>query len=373
VAMLQELLEKLEFLKASDLYISVGLPATVKLNGELTSLTDQPFDENEVYDLLKEAMGEKRFAYFENNKDANYALDNEQIGRFRISAFMQKERPGMVIRRIEAEIPTFETLHLPVQLKESCLKKRGLILFVGPAGSGKSTTQAAMIGYRNQTLAGHILTIEDPIEFVHEHQTSIITQREIGIDTDSFTEALKNALLQAPDVMVIGEIRTRETLEFALAFVETDRLCMATLHANNANQALDRLLHLMPQDRHRQLLFDLSVNLLTVVAHQSIVTPDGKERYAALEILYNTEAAADAIRKGEFHLLKDVMKHSDEYGMQTFDQALFKLYDQGVIGYTETLAHADSSNDVRLMIKTDATSQSKSLGSNMFDDITLDY
>ncbi len=371
--MLQELLIKVEELKGSDLYISVGLPATMKLNGKLESLTSKSLTKEEVYQLLKEAMGEQRFTDFQETKEANYAVNSDTAGRFRVSAFMQKEEPGMVIRRIEGNIPSFEELSLPTQLKESCMANRGLILFVGATGSGKSTTQAAMIGYRNQNSSGHILTIEDPIEFVHEHGKSVITQREVGIDTDSFEEALNNSLRQAPDVILIGEIRTRETMEFAIIFAETGHLCMATLHSNNANQALDRVLHLVPKDRHRQFLFDLSVNLRAIVAQQLIPTADGRSRRAVFEILYNTPTMADAIRKGELHTLKDIIKSSTEHGMQTFDQALFNLYAQGVIGYTETLAHADSANDVRLMIKLDSRSEQKSLGGNMLDDITLDY
>lgn len=371
--MLQKLLEKTDDLKASDLYISVGLPATVKLHGRLESLTKQAFNSDTVFSLLKEAMGAQRFADFQQSKEANFAIKSDKSGRFRISAFMQKEEPGMVVRRIEGNIPTFEVLHLPAQLKESCMANRGLILFVGATGSGKSTTQAAMIGYRNQNSAGHILTIEDPIEFVHEHQRSVVTQREVGIDTDSFEEALKNSLRQAPDVILIGEIRNRETMEFAITFAETGHLCMATLHSNNANQALDRILHLVPKDRHRQFLFDLSVNLRAIVAQQLIPTTDGRSRRAAFEILYNTPTMADAIRKGELHILKEIMKNSAEHGMQTFDQALFNLYEEGVIGYTEALAHADSANDVRLMIKLDSTEGRKSFSSNRLDDVTLDY
>lgn len=372
--MLQKLLVKVDQLKASDLYISVGLPATVKLNGRLESLTKTDLSYEDVLSLLKEMMGERRFADFERTKEANYAVTTEQAGRFRISAFMQKELPGMVVRRIEGVIPTFEELYLPLQLRETCMLNRGLILFVGATGSGKSTTQAAMIGYRNQNASGHILTIEDPIEFVHEHRKSVITQREVGIDTDSFEEALKNSLRQAPDVILIGEIRTRETMEFAITFAETGHLCMATLHSNNANQALERILHLVPKDRHRQFLFDLSVNLRAIVAQQLIPTLDGKTRRAAFEILYNTPTMAEAIRKGELHSLKEIMKNSTEHGMQTFDQALFNLYEEGVIGYTEALAHADSTNDVRLLIKLNSTEGKKSLSAhNMLDDITLDY
>jgi twitching motility protein PilU len=371
--MLQKLLAQVDESKASDLYVSVGLPATMKLHGALQSLTKHNLTKEEVVGLLKDAMGESRYSEFEQTKEANYAMNSSGAGRFRLSAFMQKEEPGMVIRRIEGKIPSFEELHLPLQLKETCMLHRGLILFVGATGSGKSTTQAAMIGYRNQNASGHILTIEDPIEFVHEHGTCVVTQREVGIDTASFETALRNSLRQAPDVILIGEIRTRETMEFALMFSETGHLCMATLHANNANQALERILHLVPKERQRQFLFDLSVNLRAVVAQQLIPTMDAKSRRPAFEILFNTPTMAEAIRTGQLHNLKEIMKNSADHGMQTFDQALFNLYEQGVIGYTETIAHADSANDVRLMIKLDSTEGRKVFGGHMLDDITLDY
>lgn len=368
--MLYKLLNTLHELKASDLYVSVGLPPTVKLNGRLESLSEKKLIADDIYDLLAMAMNEEDLAEFKKKKEANFAIHLPDVGRFRASAFMQKDCPGMVIRRIQGDIPTFEELHLPEQLKETCMAKRGLILFVGATGSGKSTTQAAMIGYRNQHASGHILTVEDPIEFVHEHGRSVITQREVGLDTASFEEALHNSLRQAPDVIVQGEIRTRETMEYALTFSETGHLCMATLHANNANQALDRVLHLVPKDLHRQFLFDLSVNLRAIVAQQLIPTVDGKGRRAAFEIMFNTPTLADAIRKGDLHLLKDIMKSSSEHGMQTFDKALFDLYTEGAIGYTEVLAHADSANDLRLMIKLKATGTA-SINPGMLDDVTL--
>jgi twitching motility protein PilU len=370
--MLDKLLMKVHEQKASDLYISVGLPATIKLNGSLESISDTKLTTAEVYSLLKQAMDAQHFADFERNKEANYALSDYKAGRFRVSAFMQKEQPAMVIRRIEAKIPSFAELTLPEQLKEATLAKRGLILFVGATGAGKSTTQAAMIGYRNQHSSGHILTIEDPIEFIHEHGKSVVTQREVGIDTDSFGLALKNSLRQAPDVILIGEIRTEETMEFALSFSETGHLCMATLHANNANQALDRIMHLVPPERHRQFLYDLSVNLRAVVAQQLIPTIDGKGRRAAFEIMYNTPTIASAIRKGQLHELKEIMSSSSERGMQTFDQAIFKLYEDNIIGYTEALAHADSENDVRLMIKLSSKKDKSSLSGGSFDAVTLD-
>lgn len=365
----------LDQIKASDLYISVGLPPTVKLNGRLEPLSEQSLAADDIYDLLASTMDEERIDEFKIKKEANFAIHLPDAGRFRISAFMQKDSPGMVIRRIQGKIPTFDELNLPEQLKATCMAKRGLVLFVGATGAGKSTTQAAMIGYRNQNASGHILTVEDPIEFVHEHARSVITQREVGLDTNSFEEALRNSLRQAPDVIVQGEIRTRETMEYALAFAETGHLCMATLHANNANQALDRILHLVPKERHRQFLFDLSVNLRAIVAQQLIPTLDGKGSVAAFEMMFNTPALADAIRKGELHVLKDIMKTSSEHGMQTFDQALFALYSNETIGYPEALAHADSANDLRLMIKLKETTVGKTTNHNSgaLSDVTIDY
>ncbi|MFT6926614.1 MAG: twitching motility protein PilU [Psychromonas sp.] len=371
--MLDKLLIKVDELKASDLYISVGLPATMKLNGKFSAIGEQKFTSEDVYALLKEAMDETRFAEFMAIKESNFAYHANNGGRFRISAFMQKEQPGMVLRRIEVKIPGFAELNLPERLKDVCLVKKGLILFVGSTGSGKSTTQAAMIGYINQNSSSHILTIEDPIEFIHEHGKSVVTQREVGIDTSSFDEALKNSLRQAADVILIGEIRTRKTMEFALSYAETGHLCMATMHANNANQALDRILHLVPQESHRQFLFDLSVNLRAIVAQQLIPTKDGKGRRAAFEILYNTPTMAEAIRTGELHTLKQIMKSSTQQGMQTFDQALFDLYESGVIGYTEALAYSDSANDVRLMIKLQSTEGRKNLNNGKLSDVTLDF
>jgi twitching motility protein PilU len=370
--MLDKLLMKVHEQKASDLYVSVGLPATIKLNGRLQPITETKLTTAEVYRLFNEAMDEQRFADFELHKEANFAFSDFDAGRFRVSAFMQKEQPGMVFRRIESKIPSFDELTLPEQLKEATLAKRGLILFVGATGAGKSTTQAAMLGYRNQHSSGHILTIEDPIEFIHEHGKSVVTQREVGIDTDSFEVGLQNSLRQAPDVILIGEIRDQETMEFAMSFSETGHLCMATLHANNANQALDRIMHLVPADRHRQFLFDLSVNLRAIVAQQLIPTIDGKERRAAFEIMYNTPTMAEAIRTGELHELKGIMSTSTELGMQTFDQALFKLYEDNIIGYTEALAHADSENDVRLMIKLHSKKDKSTIGVGSFDAVTLD-
>ncbi|MGB5444013.1 MAG: PilT/PilU family type 4a pilus ATPase [Psychromonas sp.] len=370
--MLDALLLQADNLKSSDLYITVGLPVTIKVNGKLEPISEQKLTREDVYALLKETMNEALFVEFQAVKEANYAFLAKHGGRFRISAFMQKEQPGMVLRRIEMKIPEFSELNLPERLKEIAMAKRGLVLFVGATGAGKSTTQAAMIGYRNQHASGHILTIEDPIEFIHEHGKSVVTQREVGVDTNSFDLALKNSLRQAPDVILIGEIRTRETMEFAMSFSETGHLCMATLHANNANQALDRILHLVPQEVHRQFLFDLSLNLRAIVAQQLVPTADGKARCAAFEILYNTPRMTDLIRTGELHLLKELMAKSTEYGMQTFDQALFELYEKDIIGYTETLAYADSENDLRLMIKLKSSKGEHHIGTGQLSDVSVD-
>jgi twitching motility protein PilU len=273
------------------------------------------------------------------------------VGRFRVSAFYQRNCVGMVLRRIETHIPSVDDLKLPPIIKTLAMTKRGLIIFVGGTGTGKSTSLAAMIGYRNQNSTGHIITIEDPIEFVHQHGGCIVTQREVGVDTESFEMALKNTLRQAPDVILIGEIRTRETMDYAVAFAETGHLCLATLHANNANQALDRIINFFPEDRRDQLLMDLSLNLKALLAQQLIPTPDGKGRRCAVEVLINTPLASDLIRKGEIHQIKELMKKSGQQGMKTFDQALYELYKAGEITYDDALHHADSANEVRLMVK----------------------
>ncbi len=296
-------------------------------------------------------MNEKQRTEFLENKELNFAVSARGIGRFRASAFYQRNLAGMVLRRIETKIPTIDELNLPEVIKELAMTKRGLIIFVGATGTGKSTSLASMIGHRNQNSKGHIISIEDPIEFIHQHQGCIITQREVGIDTESFEIALKNTLRQAPDVILIGEVRSRETMDHAIAFAETGHLCLCTLHANNANQALDRIIHFFPADRHRQLWMDLSLNLKAIVAQQLIPTPDGNGRRACLEIMINTPLAQDLIRKGEVSDLKELMKRSTELGMQTFDQALYALYDNGEITYEDALLHADSPNDLRLMIK----------------------
>ena len=410
----------------SDLFITAGVPPSMKLNGKIVPVSKTPMSPEMTRETVHGVMNEQQRREFAENHECNFAISARGIGRFRVSAFYQRNLAGMVLRRIETKIPTIEELKLPDVLKKLSMTKRGLVLFVGATGTGKSTSLASMIGYRNKNSSGHIISIEDPIEFIHQHQNCIVTQREVGIDTSSFEVALKNTLRQAPDVILIGEIRTRETMDYAVAFAETGHLCLATLlmatlgiayvlegigqtlfgseiytlslhdallislkntlrqapdviligeirtretmdyavafaetghlclatlHANNANQALDRIINFFPPDRHNQVWMDLSLNLKAIVAQQLVPTPDGKGRRAVIEVLINTPLAADLIRKGEVHELKSLMKRSTELGMQTFDQALYNLYVQGEITYEDALLHADSANDLRLLIK----------------------
>ncbi|SEQ32812.1 PilT/PilU family type 4a pilus ATPase [Azotobacter beijerinckii] len=355
---------------ASDLFITAGMPPSMKLNGRLVPVTRNPLSPEQARETVFSVMNEQQRREFAASHECNFAISARGIGRFRVSAFYQRNLAGMVLRRIETHIPTFDELQLPEVLRELSMTKRGLVLFVGATGTGKSTSLAAMIGYRNQNSSGHIISIEDPIEFIHQHQGCIVTQREVGIDTESFEVALKNTLRQAPDVIMVGEIRTRETMDYAVAFAETGHLCLATLHANNANQALDRIINFFPADRHHQVWMDLSLNLRAIVAQQLIPTPDGKGRRAVIEVLINTPLISDLIRKGEVHELKAVMKRSTEHGMQTFDQALYQLYTQGEITYEEALRHADSANDLRLMIKLESETDGAHL-SNVADGFSL--
>ncbi len=350
--------------KASDLFITAGVPPSLKINGRVLAVGQRALSPEKAREVVLSIMNEEQRRDFARTHECNFAISASSIGRFRVSAFQQRNQVGMVLRRIETHIPTFEELHLPPVLRDLAMVKRGLVIFVGATGSGKSSSLAAMIGYRNAHSSGHIISIEDPIEFIHQHKKCIVTQREVGIDTESFEVALKNTLRQAPDVIMIGEVRTRETMEYAVAFAETGHLCLCTLHANNANQALDRIIHFFPSDRRQQLLLDLSLNLKAIVGQQLIPTPDGKGRRPAVEVLINTPLMSDHIRKGELHLLKDLMAKSNEHGMQTFDQALFRLYKAGEITYEDAIAHADSPNDLRLMIKLDESGNS-SLGESL--------
>ncbi|MBS3896465.1 PilT/PilU family type 4a pilus ATPase [Silanimonas sp.] len=337
--------------KASDLFITAGVPPSMKLHGKLVPITQEPLSSTQSRDLVLNVMNPTQREEFEKTHECNFAIGLAGVGRFRVSCFYQRNQVGMVLRRIETRIPTLDELNLPPILKNLAMTKRGIILVVGATGTGKSTSLAAMIGYRNVNSSGHIITIEDPIEFVHKHEGCIVTQREIGIDTDSWEAALKNTLRQAPDVIMIGEVRTRESMDHAIAFAETGHLVLCTLHANNANQAMDRVINFFPEERRSQLLMDLSLNLKGIIAQQLIPTPDGKGRRCAMEILLGTPLVQDYIRDGEVHKLKDVMKESTQLGMKTFDQALFELYQAGEITYEDALRHADSANEVRLKIK----------------------
>ena len=336
---------------ASELFITAGLPPSIKVNGKMMPMSKTPLTAEQSREMVHSTMTEAQVQEFESERECNFAIHSATAGRFRVSSFYQRNFAGMVLRRIETHIPSCDDLKLPEVVKQLAMTKRGLIIFVGATGTGKSTSLAAMIGHRNENSKGHIITIEDPIEFIHEHRGCMVTQREVGVDTPSFDVALKNTLRQAPDVIMIGEIRTRETMDYAVAFAETGHLCLATLHANNANQALDRIINFFPADRQQQVWMDLSLNLRGMVAQQLIPAVDGKGRRAAIEVLINTPLVSDTIRKGDVHLIKEIMSKSTEQGMQTFDQALYQLYSAGEITYESALESADSANDLRLMIK----------------------
>jgi len=335
----------------SDLFITTGFPPAIKIDGRMTPVSNQALSASHTADLARAIMNDKQAAGFELTKESNFAISPGDLGRFRVSAFMQMGAVGMVLRVITTTIPKFDDLELPEVLKEVVMTKRGLVIMVGATGSGKSTTLAAMVGYRNENSYGHIITIEDPVEFVHPHRNCVITQREVGVDTESFEAALKNSLRQAPDVIQIGEIRDRETMEHAIAFAETGHLCLATLHANSANQALDRIINFFPEERRQQLLMDLSLNLKGLVSQRLIPKKEAKGRVVAIEIMLNSPLISDLIFKGEVHEIKEIMKKSRELGMQTFDQALFDLYEVDKISYEDALRNADSVNDLRLNIK----------------------
>jgi twitching motility protein PilU len=346
-----DLLRLLASKKGSDLFITVGFPPAIKLDGKMTPVSQQPLSAQHTAELVRSVMNDRQAAEFEATKECQFAISPANIGRFRVSAFVQMGNIGMVLRTINSKIPTFEELNLPPVLKDVAMTKRGLVIMVGATGSGKSTSLAAMIGYRNQNSHGHIITIEDPVEYVHPHANCLITQREIGVDTESWDNALKNTLRQAPDVIMMGEVRDRETMDYAVAFAETGHLCLATLHANSANQALDRIINFFPEERRAQLLMDLSLNLRGMISQRLIPLKEGKGRIAAVEVMLNSPLIADLIFKGEVHEIKELMKRSRELGMQTFDQHLFDLYDNGIISYEDALRNADSVNDLRLSIK----------------------
>ena len=335
----------------SDLFLTAELPPTIKVDGKVTKVSPQPLNGTHTIALARSIMNDRQVAEFERTKECNFAISPPSLGRFRVNAFMQQGKVGMVLRTIPHVIPTIDSMKLPPILKDIVNTKRGLCILVGATGSGKTTTLAAMVDWRNETTFGHIITVEDPIEFVHAHKNCVVTQREVGIDTDSWEAALKNTLRQAPDVILMGEIRDRETMELAVAFAETGHLCLATLHANSTNQAIDRVINFFPEERRQQVLMDLSLNLKAMVSQRLIVKPDGKGRTAVVEILINSPLISDLIFKGEIAEIKEIMKKSTELGMQTFDQSLFNAYEEGGITYEDALRNADSVNDLRLQIK----------------------
>ncbi|NOR42280.1 MAG: PilT/PilU family type 4a pilus ATPase [Gammaproteobacteria bacterium] len=335
----------------SDLFITAGAMPSIKVDGLMMPLSNQSLSPEHTQMLVSAIMNDKQRAEFEETQECNFAISLPGVSRFRVNAFTQRGSVGVVLRTIRSEIPLFEDLNLPPILKDIAMTKRGLVIFVGATGSGKSTSLAAMVGYRNQNSHGHIITIEDPIEFVHNHKNCIVTQREVGVDTESYEIALKNTLRQAPDVILIGEIRDRETMEHAIAFAETGHLCLSTLHANSTNQALDRIINFFPEDRRQQLLMDLSLNLKSLISQRLIPNLSGNGRVAAVEIMLNSPLMSDLIFKGNVHDIKELIAKSNELGMQTFDQALFDLYEAGQIKYEDALRNADSVNDLRLRIK----------------------
>ena len=348
---IEDLLGRMVKEGASDGFITAGAPPSIKVDGEIHPMFDAPLTEQETRELVLSTLRKDQQEDFQKHHECNYAMSSESLGRFRASAFMQRGKYGLVVRRIQSEIPTVDELGLPPIIKELAMTKRGLVIFVGATGTGKSTSLAAVVGYRNHNSRGHIISIEDPIEYIHEHAGCIITQREVGMDTESFDVALKNTLRQAPDVILIGEVRTAETMRQALTFAETGHLCLCTLHANNANQALDRIQSFFPPEMHNQVWMDLSLNLKAMVAQQLLPRKDGKGRTPVVEVLLNSPLIAEYIRKGEVHLIKDLMAKSTELGMQTLDQALVKAYKDELIDKEEALRFADSANDVRLKIK----------------------
>ena len=351
IKFIHELLRGMVAKKASDLFVTAGYPPAFKVDGKMTPVSNQSLTPQHTQELARAVMNDKQAAEFESTKECNFAISPPGIGRFRVNAFLQQARVGMVLRTITMTIPRIEDLGLPTVLKDVAMTKRGLVIVAGATGSGKSTTLAAMIGYRNDNSYGHIITIEDPIEYVHEHRNCVVTQREVGVDTDSWSAALKNTLRQAPDVILIGEIRDRETMDHAIAFAETGHLCMGTLHANSSNQALDRIINFFPEERKAQLLMDLSLNMKGLISQRLIAKKDSKGRMCAMEIMLNSPLVSDLIFKGDVSGIKEIMKKSRELGMQTFDQSLFELYEAGLITYEDALRNADSLNDLRLEIK----------------------
>jgi twitching motility protein PilU len=348
---IHELLELLVKERGSDLFVTASFPPAIKVDGKIRPVSKSALSPQHTIELVRSVMNDKQAAEFESTKECNFAISPPGVGRFRVNAFVQQARVGMVLRTITTDIPKFDELGLPTVLKDIIMSKRGIMMFVGATGAGKSTSMASLLGYRNENSFGHIVTIEDPIEFVHEHKNCIVTQREVGVDTDSWDIALRNSMRQAPDVIMIGEVRERATMDYAIAFAETGHLLLATLHANSTNQALDRIINFFPEERRAQLLMDLSLNVRAFVAQRLIPRRDGKGRVPAVEIMLNSPLVSDLIFKGDIGGIKDLMKKSRELGMQTFDQSLFDLYEAGLITYEDALRNADSLNDLRLDIK----------------------
>jgi twitching motility protein PilU len=358
VRLTQNLLRKLVEKDGSDLFLTAGFPPAIKVDGQVHKATDSPLTAEQAAVMVRSIMNDKQVREFDSTKECNFAISPQGIGRFRVSAFIQQGMVGAVLRTITTEIPTLTDLELPPILKDVVMNKRGLVIVVGGTGSGKSTTLAAMIGHRNENSRGHIISIEDPVEYVHPHRGCVITQREVGVDTESWHAALKNTLRQAPDVILIGEIRDRETMEYGIQFAETGHLCLATLHANSANQALDRIINFFPEERRSQLLMDLSLNTKSIISQRLIPRESGVGRVAAMEIMLNSPLITDLIFKGEVAHIKEIMAKSTRLGMQTFDQALFALYEERAISYEEALRNADSKNELRLKVKLDSKRES---------------
>ncbi len=348
---MRDLLKLMVDKKGSDLFITVDFPPAIKIDGKVTPVSKTKLTAENTKALTYAIMNDRQLKEYEATKECNFAISPAGIGRFRVNAYIQQGYTGMVLRTIETTVPTIDQLGLPAVMKEISMTKRGLVIMVGGTGSGKSTSLAAMINHRNENSYGHIITVEDPIEYVHPHKNCIVMQREVGVDTDDWGIALKNSLRQAPDVILLGEIRDRETMEFGIAFAETGHLAMATLHANSANQALDRIINFFPQERHQQLFMDLSLNMKAIISQRLLKKVDGKGRVAAIEVMLNSPLIADLVLKGEVHMIKEIMAKSNELGMKTFDQALFDLYEADLIGYEDALRNADSMNELRLRIK----------------------
>src|SRR5215207_7330837 len=361
VRLTQNLLKKMVENNGSDLFITSDFPPAIKIDGTIRPFADRPLTSAQSSLIVRSIMNDKQAKEFDATKECNFAIAPQGIGRFRVSAFVQQGHVGAVIRTIVTKIPSFEDLDLPGQLKDVAMTKRGLCLVVGGTGSGKSTTLAAMIGYRNENSRGHIITIEDPVEYVHPHRGCVVTHREVGVDTDNWYNALKNTLRQAPDVILIGEIRDRETMEYGIQFAETGHLVLATLHANSSNQALDRIINFFPDERREQLLMDLSLNIRALVSQRLIPRESGAGRIAAMEIMLNSPLIADLIFKGEVAAIKEVMSRSNRIGMKTFDQALYELYEAGFVSYEDALRNADSKNELRLKIKLESKREVKNL------------